>query len=246
MNEIAVYMNAVAVMEDICLHFRQAQDISHTWYLPQYDLAANMVSSQQPQNRFAAWGLQKTIAASIASSFWPIEGTFIWRGSRVGRVSIAHRGQPSEVTAKAYAPNTTLAVPDNDLSTTATNATIATSLQAGHQIELVPAYSGGLRLTASQIFSTALAVMVAADEHGLDTPCTGIWHSDIQVVPELDRRAQPLLEWRQLIKSMRLLTRWMVAQNRFEEIQFDILRDGTLIARGKLKLPGPFGVTAAE
>lgn len=244
MDEIAVYMNAVAAMEAICLQYQGRDRIDGIWSLPQYDVAIRMSAEERPPDRIAAWGLQRTVGVAVGVQFWPVTGRFLWHGLDQGLVVLGHR-EAARGGVGVGAEDVSLTVDDRDLVNDTSTATMGTQLQATHQLAIVPTYRG-VRMTATLVFATALAVMVAGAEQGPESACTGFHDPGVQLVPERDARGRPLITWSQVIKAMRLLTRWMVAQDRYEEIDLRILRDGRLIAKGRLKLSGPSGVTAAK
>ncbi|MCJ1455180.1 hypothetical protein MMC28_005534 [Mycoblastus sanguinarius] len=221
-------MNAVACMEDMCLQGGQAY-IVRTWVLPQYEVKVHIATTGNAL--YAAWGLQKTVAASIEGGFWPIVGRYFWRGQSKGHVDIGYRSISDNIT-EVNQGDINLVYPD--LSINATGG-IGTTLEAP-QLEIVPHYRG-LPMTARQVFGTALGVMVAGAEGGPENPCPGFANAEFEVEPELDAQGQPLLEYRQLIKAMKILTRWMVAKRYYAEIDIKLRRDGLEIAQARLKQP---------
>ena len=103
-------------------------------------------------------------------------------------------------------------------------------------------------MTARQAFHTVLDIMVTADGRG---PAVLIDHINLRGFSVISRRRDgetglPFLNYRQLVKILRLMMRWMVAQNRFEELDFEIQRDEQTIAEGRLKYPGRAGEASTE
>lgn len=71
---------------------------------------------------------------------------------------------------------------------------------------------------------------------GPEEPCSSVSIANgFDITPELDDRGQSLLKYRQLIKAMRILWRWMVGQERFGEIDFVLRRHGVKIAQGRIQ-----------
>lgn len=76
---------------------------------------------------------------------------------------------------------------------------------------------------------------VGAD-NGPEEPCSSISIvNGFSITPEVDDRGQSLLKYRQLIKAMRILWRWMVGRERFGEIDFELQRHGAKIAQGRIQ-----------
>lgn len=102
------------------------------------------------------------------------------------------------------------------------------------QLRVSPMYNG-LPMTAKDIFTIALSVMVLGAEQGPKTACVRIRGDAFDMVPIFDSHGQSLLKYHSLIRAMRLLTRWMAAMNRFGEIDIELIRDEVTIGVGRLK-----------
>ncbi len=228
-------MNAVAAMEDLCFTGPRTAHIQSDWSLPQYDLQIHMNSDGDPRYQFAAWGLQVMTAISVQSGGWPVVADFLWDGIQKGDGRIDYGLSGDQIGAVAPL-NASLRVLDLDTDTA--NATARTPLQDRHTLEIRPAY-GRASMTASRVFRTALATMLKGAERGIDRQLSEYSTEYFEIFSRFDRGTrQPLLRWRQVVTAMRLLTRWMVARDRFAEISFELYRDGGLIAVGALKNEG--------
>ena len=131
--------------------------------------------------------------------------------------------------------NAILLTGDPDISTIADNNSNSeiTTLHSP-QLQVVPTYNG-LPMTSNYVFAIALAVMVLGAEKGPQQACTGIRDDSFDMIPIFDMQRQSLLKYHSLIKAMRVLTRWMVANNRFGEVDVELWRDGVVIGIGRLK-----------
>ena len=131
--------------------------------------------------------------------------------------------------------NAILLTADPDTSTIADNNSNSKMITLhSPQLQVVPTYNG-LPMTSNYIFTIALAIMVLGTEKGPQQACTGIRDGSFDMIPILDTRGQSLLKFHSLIKAMRVLTRWMVAKNRFGEVDVELWRDGVVIGIGRLK-----------
>ena len=238
MNEIAVYMNAVNAMEDLCL--RQEPSLIYTWSLPQYDLTVDLTSQVDPQYRFSAWGLQMTVVDAIERGFTPLIVTFFWRGVRKGVVQINYRLLSDHIDGPSVGDASLEAI---DMASNMLNGTSKPPFQTPYQIEIRPTYNG-VSMSAREIFQIALDVMVAGSEQGINTPVDHNLGSYFMVwtARRDPQTGQPLLRWRQVIKAMKLLTRWMVALDHFGEVDVEILKAGDSVARIRLQQPADAAV----
>lgn len=163
----------------------------------------------------------------------------------MGEVKLSSRESTPRNVRGVHAENATLTEIDDDASTSFKSAVTSTRLQAHHEVKLKPIYNG-VPMTAGQALGTILELMVVGDEDP-----DGLCHSIIMPGFTLTLRrdsgtGNPLLNFRQLVKMLRVLTRWIVAKNRFEELDFLIERDGNIIATGRLKQPQPLGELAVQ
>lgn len=77
--------------------------------------------------------------------------------------------------------------------------------------------------------------MVVGAEDGLDTYCLRLQRAGLDVVGQNDAVGEPLLKYKSLIRAMGMLMPWMVAMNRFGEINVEILRDAVLIGKVRIQ-----------
>ncbi|KAL9064727.1 MAG: hypothetical protein Q9161_008698 [Pseudevernia consocians] len=262
LDEIAVYQNAVAAMEDLAFMNQSAELpllAMHSWSLPQYDVSLDIVSTRV---QWAVYGLQMTenIISGGVIVFQPCLGRFFWQGHYEGSVEFMRRvlvptslqgthkagtsdapglsdsyNKSSAGATRAADPlQTLLLTPDPDISIVTNASNRGTPPLDAPHLRVVPTYNG-LPMTSKEIFTIALATMVLGAEQGPETACSGIMGAALDVIPIIDAQGQPLLKYHSLIKAMRVLTRWMVAKNRFGEIDVELIRDGVVIAIGRLK-----------
>ena len=77
---------------------------------------------------------------------------------KVGKIELVHRKHPTGRVAEVQAPNATLTA-EEDLFDEMPIANVSSGLQARHELELVPTYSG-VSMTTYQLLSTILEIMV--------------------------------------------------------------------------------------
>lgn len=143
----------------------------------------------------------------------------------MGEVKLSSREPSPRSVRGIHAANATLTELDDDASTSFKSAVTSTRLQAHHDLEIKPTYNG-VPMTAGQALGIILELMVVGDEDP-----NGLCHSIIMPGVTLTLRCDsgtgnPLLNFRQLVKMLRVLTRWIIAKNRFEESDFVIEREG--------------------
>lgn len=232
MNDIAVFMNAVTAMEDLCF-IDQGADLRsqppRTWSLPQYDLSIDVWTAEA---RYAVWALQLTVLVSYHVGYWPVIGKIILHDIPEGRWNFQHRLESKLSTSIGNVGDLSLNSSAAIYANTTTD--LEFSLAAG-QLRVIPRYHGAL-MTTYHVFSRVLAVMGVGADSGPEEPCNSISGvGGFDITPEFDERGQSRLKYRQLIKAMRILSRWMVGQQRFYEVDFELQRDGVKIAQGRIQ-----------
>lgn len=266
LDEIAIYQNAVAAMEDLAFMDQSAELPStpvHFWSLPQYDVSIDIVSTCV---KWAVYGLQMTVnlISSALVAYHPCFGRFFWHNNYEGRANFmrrntlptyplgAHQASVSGASGLNGLFNKSLAdgagavegldamllTPDPDISTvTNSNNSNLGAMKSLHAPQLeVIPTYNGRSMTARDIFAIALSTIVLGAEEGPETSCSGIQDDALDIIPIFDTQGQSLLKYRSLVKAMRLLTNWMAAKNRFGEIDIELTRDGVVIAIGRLKM----------
>lgn len=231
MNDIAVYMNAVTAMEDLCF-MDQGADLRtrppRTWSLPQYDLSIDVWTAEA---RYAVWALQLTVAVSYHVGYWPILGRILLHEVPEGRWNFQYREESKSSTITGNLGDLSLNSVAN-ISNTATDLKV--SLTAG-QLRVIPRYNGA-SMSTYDVFTRLLGAMGIGAAAGPEETCNNIAGlGGFDITPELDGEGQSLLKFRQLIKAMRLLARWLVAQQRFGEVDFELQRDRAKIAQGRIQ-----------
>ncbi|CAD6594047.1 MAG: hypothetical protein ASARMPREDX12_007994 [Alectoria sarmentosa] len=177
----------------------------HSWSLPQYDIIVDVASTRV---RWAIYGLQLTIKMISTNpvAFQPYTGL-----------------------------NAILLTADPDISTIADNNSNNKIITLhSPQLQVVPTYNG-LPMTSNYILAIALTIMALGAEKGPQQACNGIRDGSFDMIPILDTQGQSLLKFHSLIKAMRVLTRLMVAKNKFGEVDVELWRDGVVIGIGRLK-----------
>ena len=259
MNEIAVYMTVVTALEDLCFRDQSATIPGYphvpfrspaTWSLPQYNVVLE-ISSQQV--RCALWGLQLATGNLRKGGFWPVIARYFWRGVFAGRIDFADKDHPlppmgesslvggnwSNASDETGRDSTALVEPTNRLI----NTTTAIDIADGARLTINPVYRG-VPLSSRTIFGAAIDVMVLSAEYGPNTYCLMLQRAGVQITGLKDADGEPLLKYKSLIRAMSILTTWMVAMNRFGEVDVDILRDSTLI--GRVRIQGRRSSTATS
>lgn len=102
------------------------------------------------------------------------------------------------------------------------------------QLEVIPTYNGQ-PMSVEDVLGIALAIIVFGAEKGPAEPVSRITTAMFDMIPMFDLQGQTSLKYRALVKTMRVLTRWMVAKKRFEEVDIELRRDGVVIGIGRLK-----------
>jgi len=238
MDEIAIYMNAITALEDLCFRDQSAPIPGYpiaTWSLAQYGLYLEMSSLQV---RYAIWGLQVTAGAVRKGEFWPIIGRSYWRGEFAGRVDIANKDDPLDnadlAETEQRAQKTTLNTATVRSSEVFLNSTTAIDLLDTMKLTIVPRYNGA-SISARSVFGTAINVMVIGAENGPNTYCLRLLRPEVEIITEYDAAGNPLLKYKSLIRAMGMLTTWMVGMDRFGEIDVEIRRGEILIGRARIK-----------
>ncbi|KAL8989828.1 MAG: hypothetical protein Q9177_001372 [Variospora cf. flavescens] len=225
----AVALVAANTLESLCFQLRRAGRIDGTFGdVSGSDIEMSLVSVEQPPSRFAAWAVQRTFEAAHTRDYVSIRSFMVWHGSIVGHIEF-NRHEANAVAGKSEiaGENRTLEV-DNS---TAINPA---EFQDRHQLQLFPGYTGVL-MPLYDVMLAILKVMVMSVEEGPDT-----WCDDI-VLPHFTLRSErvmgrPVLTWGDVLKMMRLLARWIVAQNSYQEVAFLIQKDGNRMAMGSISL----------
>ena len=250
MHEVAIYMTTVTALEDLCFRDQSAAIPGYphvpfrspaTWSLPQYNVYVE-ISSQQV--RYAIWGLQLAAGAVRKGGLWPVIGRYFWRGVFSGRLDLGNKKYPlpqmegnnsvsakqSNASGEARTDSATMVTSPYKLL----NTTTAVDLLDGARLTIVPTYKG-VSLSPRAVFGTAIDIMVLGAESGPNTYCLGLQRVGVEVVGEKDAAGEPLLKYKSLIRAMSILMSWMVAMDRFGEIDVEIRRDQTLVGRVRIK-----------
>ena len=228
-----------------------------SWSLSRYDVSVDIVSTSV---KWAIYGLQMTerMISSDPMEFQPCIGKFFWQRHYEGRIrflredtvptsSLRRRRAGMEdnlslngsfnrsLAEEAGGAEDLLLTADPDDSTVLSNGSMVDmSLLTTPQLRVAPTYNG-LPMTAHDIFTLAISVMVLGAEQGPKNACPRIRGDAFDMIPIFDSHGQSLLKYHSLIRAMRLLTRWMVAMHRFGEIDIELIRDDVTIGLGRLK-----------
>ena len=250
MDEVAAYVIVVTALEDLCFRDQSATIPGYphvpfrspaTWSLPQYNVVLE-ISSQQV--RYALWGLQLATGNLRKGGFWPVIARYFSRGIFAGRIDFANKDHPlppmdesslvggnwSNASDETGRNSTVLIKPTDRFI----NTTTAIDIGAGARLTINPVYRG-VSLSSRTVFGAAIDVMVLGAEYGPDTYCLMLQRAGVQIVGLKDADGEPLLKYKSLIRAMSILMTWMVAMNRFGEVDVDILRDSTLIGRLRIQ-----------
>ena len=250
LDEIGIYMTAMTALEDLCFRAQSAPLPDYPlipfqspvkWSLPQYDVYLEVSSHQV---RYAIWGVQYAAGALRKAGLWPCIGRFFWRGEFAGRLDFgskrfplppdkmeyhlagADRGGNVEVKGKPAAAATNTGI--------SPNTTMVVGLYEGARLSILPIYRGVV-LSARAVFGSVIDIMVLAAEHGPDTYCLRLQRAGIEVIGEESAAGEPLLKYKSIVRAMSMLMPWMVAVNRFGEIDVQIRRDEVLIGRVRIE-----------
>lgn len=249
MDEIAIYMTAVTALEDLCFRDQGAPVPGYppipfhspaTWSLAQYDVYLE-VSSQQV--RYAVWGIQCTAGDILKEGLWPVIGRFCWRGQFAGRLDLANKKYPlpptdrisfneeqTNASAEARGNSAKKASQAGEYS----NVTLVADSMDGARLTIVPTYQGA-QLSPRDVFGSAIDALVFGAEYGLDTYCLRLQRAGLDVVGQNDAAGEPLLKYKSLVRAMGILMPWMVAMNRFGEINVEIRRDAIPIGKVRIQ-----------
>lgn len=251
MNEIAIYMTAINALEDLCFRDQSATIPGYppvpfhsvtTWSLQQYQVYCE-ISSQQV--RYAIWGLQLITGGVRRGGFWPVVGRYYWRGRFAGRVDFANKAFPlppddgtapikGQVSVNATGAAETSSTTAVVLSDTFPDSIVAKNILQAGRLRIFPRYNG-VPLTARAVFGTAIDVMVLSAENGVDTYCIRLQRAEVEIVGEVNAAGEPLLRYKSVIRAMIMLMSWMVAMNRFGEVEVEIRRYTLLIGKVRIK-----------
>ena len=177
-------------------------------------------------------------------------------GSPEGTVEFGHKGYESNISALLGVGGLKTAVVavvtddvdhDEDVGLTftdddgmipnsTTNATTIVTKRpvSAAQLEVIPKYNGQTMAT-KDVFAIALDVMVLGAEKGPAEPVSRITTRTFDMLPIYDAHGQTELRYKALVKTMRILMRWMVAKKRFAKVDVELVRDGVVIVLGRLK-----------
>ncbi|KAL8650579.1 MAG: hypothetical protein Q9226_005084, partial [Calogaya cf. arnoldii] len=219
-----VALVAANTLESLMFQLRHVGRIDGTFSdVPGSNIQMSLVSVEEPPSRFAAWAVQRTFEAAHRRLYVSIRSFMIWHGKTVGHIEFNRREQAA-LTGKPKIAGGNLTLEDDD-STTINPA----KLQDGHQLQLQPGYTG-VPMPLYDVMLTILTVMVLSIEEGPDAPCDNI------MLPHFKLRSvgQPLLTYGEVLVMMRRLARWIVGQDRYQEVAFLINRDGERIAMGSV------------
>ena len=230
MDEIGVYMNAVASMEDLCFRYAARTLISRTWSLAQYEVKLYILATGD--SLYAAWALQSIIIALIDSGFWPIEGNFSWKGTQKGYISVNHTQNATPSTSHG---SNTIDIALHGAYVNETTGLISMPVAEGSTLQVRLRFEG-VTMSPEQVFSSVLAVMVWGKEQGPETLCEGFDDDDFRMIPQKDlKTGQSRLKWGYVIKAARSLAAWMVEEGAYGEANLDIIRDGILVGQGRIR-----------
>lgn len=118
-------------------------------------------------------------------------------------------------------------------STTNATALATKTPVSAPQLEVIPTYNGQT-MTVKDVFAIALDAMVLSAEKGSAEPVSRITTGTFDMLPICDAHEQTEFRYKSLVETMRILMRWMVAKKRFAEVDVELVRDGLVIALGRL------------
>ncbi|KAL8852792.1 MAG: hypothetical protein Q9221_002301 [Calogaya cf. arnoldii] len=224
-----VALVASNTLENLCFQLRHQGRIDGTFGdVPGSEIQMSLVSVEQPPYRFAAWAVQRTFQAAYRRGYVSIRSWMIWHGETVGHIEFNRR----ELTVNTGGNGTTVEKKIGNLTLEDVNDSAAidpAALQDRHQFQLLPGYTG-VPMPLYDVMLTILTVMVLSIEEGPDTSCDSI------ILPHFKLRSvgHPVLTYGQVLRMMKNLARWLVAQDRYQELAFVINRDGNRIAIGSI------------
>lgn len=206
LDEIGVYMNVVAVLEDLCLVFHGASSVIEHWSIPRYDLLLDLTCYLQPY-RFGAWTVLRAVELAAMTEFKTMSRDAYWQGHMEGNIKFIYVNPRSAGVGRQVAENMTLTTDDPTPSS-------LQGFQARHELELVPSYNG-VTMTKRAVLMPIIEIMVSADEEGPHTFCHVFSRPSFVLTPLRDAHNLPLLRWGQLTKMMRVLAKWVVWNRRY-------------------------------
>ena len=249
MNELAIYITAITALEDLCFRDQSATVPGYPhvpfrspaiWSLLQYDIYLEISSRQV---RYAIWGLQFTAGDVRQGGLWPVIARYFWRGEFTGRLDFANKKYPlppedeSKSTSEQHRSSSIEAKANSSAVVSPAgiypNATAVTTLLEGARLAISPTYRG-VPLSPRAVFGTAIDIMVLGAETGPDTYCQRLERAGVEVIGEESAAGEPLLTYKSLIRAMGMLMPWMIAMDRFGEIDVEIRRDAVMIGRVRI------------
>ena len=250
MNELAIYMTTITALEDLCFRDQSATVPGYPhipfrspamWSLPQYDIYLE-ISSQQV--RYAIWGLQFAAGDVRKGGLWPVIARYFWRGDFAGRLDFANKNYPlppedENKSTNEQQSNSSVGAKANSSAMMSPagiypNTTAVTTFLEGARLTIRPAYRG-VPLSPRAVFGTAIDIMVLGAEIGPDTYSQRLEWAGVEVIGEESAAGEPLLKYKSLIRAMGMLMPWMVAMDRFGEIDVEIQRDAVVIGRVRIR-----------
>ena len=244
MNDIAIYMTAVKALENLCFRDQNAAipgnprapfESLSVWSSPVDDIYLEISSLSV---RYAVWALQLTAGNIGKRGWWPVIARYSWLGDFVGRLDLGNEDSPLPQTdgdlssgGKLGSSNQTAVTSSAELMT---NITTANNLVDGARLTINPTYRG-LPLSPRSVFGIAIDIMVLGAEYGPNTYCLSLQRTGVEVIGLNDAGGEPLLKYKSLIRTMGILMPWMVAMQRYGEIDVEIRRDSVLVGKLRIK-----------
>ena len=161
-----------------------------------------------------------------------------WSDKLVGRLTIA-RG-PATETIMIYLNTSPPAI---QLLNTATN--LGNSTELGESLAVTQAYTG-VKLPGNAVINTALGSIGLGAVGGLDRPIPSFLCKQIddpnferfEMTSDLDSKGVPLLKYRHVVQTMKVVAYSMIEKNLFGEVYVSLRTENRRIVQGHLRAAG--------
>lgn len=227
-------------MSELSLHPQQtALPDWKLWELPTYGIR---VAVKTTQIRYAVWGLWLGVQWGSDAGFWPMVLKLASAGDPVRQIVVAPRqsiesGTTDGSGALLFGSDTPAALLRNVAPMNVTNDGVQgppdDNLHDDHvQYTITP---NGRRITIRHLFHTLFPVLVTAAERGVRTSFPGDDAGDFTFVPALDAGGRSLMVYGDLIRAATYVGVTAVEEDRFQEVDVEVVRDGVRIGGGRLR-----------
>ena len=235
MNEIALYMNILAVMYDLSFK-RISSNIPNfqSWSLPQYNV---QILVKADEARYAVWGLFASFFRN--EGFYPMATDLLWDGQEAGQVIIAYRNQVASTngSVKETDPYSLSVKSTETIMQVNVSSQSVQEPPAGMRYNLNP---NGHRIAARALFALTFRALTCTFHLGFRAPFPGYRHVDralhytFRFTVLYDDDGVSRMAARDMTRLMTFIASDMVETNKFEGFEIEVMRDEEKIGYGYL------------